>query len=205
MSEESLLSTAYQFIQQSETQTAERLLTGLIRQEPQNEAAWLLLAACKTQQEEKKKCLEFVAEINPNNSAALEALGDVLAGRDATTLILHAFEDWQMRQEAAEKKESQSPVEEIREAIAPPALTMPIIEEDTRPLPQKRIRTIWLWVAIILLAAGQALAWLRIWQLEAALAVAENSLVTAHANIQSLQNMLTDYIVQIELLRELLP
>ena len=49
------------------------------------------------------------------------------------------------------------------------------------------------------------LAWLRIWQLEAALAVAESSLVAAHANIQSLQTMLTEYIVQFELLREMLP
>ena len=91
MSEESLLTTAYQFIQIGEIQTAERLLTGLIRKEPRSEAAWLLLAACKRLPEEKEKCLEFVAEINPQNGPALQALGELISGRDADALILRAF------------------------------------------------------------------------------------------------------------------
>ena len=199
MSEESLLSTAYQFIQLGETQTAERLLTGLIRKEPRSEAAWLLLAACKSLPEEKEKCLEFVAEINPQNGSALQALGYLLAGRDADALILRAFKDWQVREEEemgemeAEPTAEPETVEEVQEAFMSPK-----VAEETRPLPPKQRRTIWLWLAIILLGAGQVLSWLRIQELEQAL-------VAAQVRVQSLQTILTEYIVEIELLRELLP
>ena len=118
MSEESLLTTAYQFIQIGETQTAERLLTGLIRKEPRSEAAWLLLAACKRLPEEKEKCLEFVAEINPQNGPALQALGELISGRDADALILRAFEDWQTREEELGKMEVPiTPLPDLHEEI----------------------------------------------------------------------------------------
>jgi len=199
MSEESLLTTAYQFIQIGETQTAERLLTGLIRKEPRSEPAWLLLAACKRLPEEKEKCLEFVAEINPGNGSALQALGELISGRDADALILRAFEDWQMQE--AERRKTGTPIPsmpEVTEGIAEAAE-----EVDARPVPFKRARTIWLWLAVLLLAAGQALAWLRIWELEAALASAEAALVSAQTHLQGLQTILTEYIVELELLREL--
>jgi hypothetical protein len=199
MPEESLLSTAYQFIQQGETQTAERLLTGLIRKEPRSEAAWLLLAACKSLPEEKEKCLEFVAEINPQNGAALLALGELLAGKDANALILSAFEDWQAQEEKKMGEVGTEPAlepetaEELQEAFVPPA-----VATDTRPVPPKRLRTIWLWLAILMLAVGQVLSWLRIQELERAL-------VAVQVRVQSLQSILTEYVVEIELLRELLP
>jgi len=196
MPQESLLSTAYQFIQQGERQTAERLLTGLIRQEPQNEVAWLLMAACKSQPEEKKKCLEFVAEINPNNGAALQALREVLAGRDAHALILQAYWDWQ----AEETARAEAAARLVEETVQPdPVLPdSAMLEEEPAPAaaPGQR-RTIWLWLAILLLGAGQIYAWMRIWQLEQALAAAT-------VRVQSLQTILTEYIVEIELLRELL-
>ena len=192
MPEESLLFTAYQFIQLGETQTAERLLTGLIRKEPRSEAAWLLLAACKRLPEEKKKCLEFVAEINPENGAALLALGEMLAGREADALILRAFEDWQVKQAEMEEMDV-PPLPEPEESVEAAVVT-----EETPAAPLKRARTIWLWLAIVMLAVGQVLSWLRIQELEQAL-------VATQVRIQSLQAILTEYIVEIELLRELLP
>lgn len=195
MPEESLLSTAYQLIQQGETQTAERLLTGLIRKEPRSEAAWLLLAACKSLPEEKEKCLEFVAEINPGNGAALQALSEMLAGRDADELILQAFEDWQVQE--VEKME-EKPAAELPGGVEGAAITAgeeAAASLSSRALP-KHVRTVWLWLAIILLAAAQAVSWLRIWELQQALAAAQ-------VRIQSLQTILTEYIVQIELLQEL--
>jgi hypothetical protein len=195
MSDESLLITAYQFIQIGETQTAERLLTGLIRREPRSEAAWLLLAACKHLPEEKEKCLEFVVEINPENGPALLALGEVLAGQDADALILSAFEDWQASEAQAAAAAALAPAdepEETREMIPDPAA------EEKPPVPGKRLRTIWLWLAILVLAASQVLSWMRIQELEQAL-------VAAQVRVQSLQSILTEYIVQIELLQGLLP
>lgn len=203
MPEESLLITAYQFIRIGETQTAERLLTGLIRKEPRSEAAWLLLAACKRLPEEKEKCLEFVAEINPENRAALQALGEVVSGRDADAFILRAFEDWQEREEEiGVMEEPIVPEPAMEEEAEESAAEVAVI---TRPVPPKRVRTIWLWLAVILLAAGQVLAWLRIWQLEAALTSAEAALTAAQTHIQSLQTILTEYIVEVEILRGLLP
>ncbi|MCD4671205.1 MAG: hypothetical protein K8R77_00945 [Anaerolineaceae bacterium] len=193
MPEESLLSTAYQFIQQGETQTAERLLTGLIRKEPRSEAAWLLLAACKSLPEEKEKCLEFVAEINPENGAALQALSEMLAGRDADELILQAFEDWQIQEVEKMEEMREELAAEIPEEIDGAAIA--VEEEATASLP-RQVRTVWLWLAIILLAAAQAVSWLRIRELQQALAAAQ-------VRIQSLQTILTEYIVQIELLQEL--
>lgn len=191
---ESLLSTAYQFILKGELQTAERLLTGLIRKEPQSEPAWLLLAACKRQPEEKEKCLEFVVEINPNNGAALQALGDVLSGRNADAVILDAFLDWQ--EQEAQREDLMAPVEAevtqpVEQVESPEAVEVPPAAAP------RRVRTIWLWVAVVVLGAGQVLAWLRIWQLEQALAA-------ALVRVQSLQSILTEYIVQIELLQEML-
>lgn len=195
MPEESLLSTAYQFIQQGETQTAERLLTGLIRKEPRSEAAWLLLAACKSLPEEKEKCLEFVVEINPDNGAALQALGELLAGRGADALILRAFEDWQAREvEMVELEVPIPPIPEVPEDSGEEAAA----GEEIPATPTKRVRTIWLWLAILVLTAGQVLSWLRIQELEQAL-------VAAQVRVQSLQSILTEYIVEIELLRELVP
>ncbi len=169
MSDESLLTTAYQFIQIGERQTAERLLTGLIRKEPRSEAAWLLLAACKRLPEEQEKCLEFVAEINPENGSALQALGEVLAGRDAEPLILRAFEDWQVRE--AKMRETETPMPPIPDV--PEEIAEAVEKVDTRPVPFKRARTLWLWLAVLLLAAGQVLSWLRIQELEQALVAAQ--------------------------------
>lgn len=194
MSDESLLTTAFQFIQIGETQTAERLLTGLIRKEPRSEAAWLLLAACKRVPEEKEKCLEFVAEINPENRAALQALGELLAGRDADALILQAFEDWQTRD--AETGEMAAPLPQVLDEVEESAKIFMAAQEIPASQP-KRVRTIGLWLAIVLLAAGQVLSWLRIQELEQAL-------VAAQVRVQSLQAILTDYIVEIEKLRALL-
>jgi hypothetical protein len=204
MSEPSLLSTAYQFIRQGDVKTAERLLAGLIRQEPRDEYAWLLLAACKRMPEEKEKCLEFVVEINPANQAALQALGETLAGREADELILHAFEDWlTLGSPAVETLAEESPPVQIpaqtEENTAPPssnADAAPAAVAVELPEKPRRIRTVWLWLAIGLLAGGQVLSLLRILALEQAL-------VAAQVRIQSLQTILTEYIVRIELLEQL--
>ncbi len=51
-----------------------RLLSELVKQEPTNEAAWLWLAVCVVNVEQKRYCLVRVLSINPENAAARKAL-----------------------------------------------------------------------------------------------------------------------------------
>jgi hypothetical protein len=56
---------------------AKQLLADIVRTEPQNETAWLYLAACITNDEQKKYCLLKVLSINPTNQAAQKALAQL--------------------------------------------------------------------------------------------------------------------------------
>ena len=50
------------------------MLTALLEQEPGNELAWLWLAACTAQPEERRYCLEKALENKPQNQKARIAL-----------------------------------------------------------------------------------------------------------------------------------
>ncbi|MFW5748439.1 MAG: hypothetical protein ACOCYT_02365 [Chloroflexota bacterium] len=54
--------------------TGRRLLRRVIEQDPENELAWIWLASCMTTVAERRKCLERVLEINPDNTRAQQAL-----------------------------------------------------------------------------------------------------------------------------------
>ena len=60
-------------------ETARELLAEAIQDDPQNELAWLWLAALAHTNHDKRYCLERALEINPKGPArdALVALGDV--------------------------------------------------------------------------------------------------------------------------------
>lgn len=58
--------------------TARRLLEDVIRTDPDNELAWIWLASSVTAFSERRDALERVLEINPNNTRAREALGQLL-------------------------------------------------------------------------------------------------------------------------------
>jgi len=51
-----------------------RLLAGVIRNDPRNEAAWLWMSAATDSDEQRRACLERVLAINPANPTALRGL-----------------------------------------------------------------------------------------------------------------------------------
>lgn len=55
-------------------QKAQKLLTHLVKAEPDNEEAWFWLAACIENPEQRQYCLKQVLRINPNNVQAKRAL-----------------------------------------------------------------------------------------------------------------------------------
>jgi tetratricopeptide (TPR) repeat protein len=57
-----------------EKQKAQKLLARLVKAEPNNEDAWLLLAGCIENSEQKQYCLKRVLKINPNNARAKQSL-----------------------------------------------------------------------------------------------------------------------------------
>ena len=62
------------FITSGKRGKAKRALIEILRQEPENERAWLLLARCATSKRQKLYCLETVLEINPRNAIARKAI-----------------------------------------------------------------------------------------------------------------------------------
>lgn len=68
------LQQAIALYQDGKPSEARALLVQLVRQEPDNEKAWLWLAACTDLSGEKRHCLEQVVRINPGNAEARRAL-----------------------------------------------------------------------------------------------------------------------------------
>jgi tetratricopeptide (TPR) repeat protein len=57
-----------------EKQKAQKILARLVKAEPNNQDAWLLLASCIENVEQKQYCLKRVLKINPKNARAKQAL-----------------------------------------------------------------------------------------------------------------------------------
>lgn len=70
---------------------ARRLLRAVINADPDNETAWVWLAATSTSADEKRQCLQRVLQINPDNATARRAL-DQLGGGEAAAPQKRAFE-----------------------------------------------------------------------------------------------------------------
>lgn len=80
MVERSLTQKGIAALKNGNCQEAGRLLSEAVRQNPQDEIAWLGLAVCIDDPAKKKYCLQKVLAINPNNEAA----GRMLAKQEAT-------------------------------------------------------------------------------------------------------------------------
>jgi tetratricopeptide (TPR) repeat protein len=68
------LEQAIRAYKSGEKQKAQKLLARLVKAEPTNEDAWLLLAGCIEKVEQKQYCLKRVLKINPNNARAKQSL-----------------------------------------------------------------------------------------------------------------------------------
>lgn len=58
--------------------TAHKLLTEVLKSEPQNEAAWLWMSKVVTTVEQRKKCLQQALKLNPRNKKAQHELSRLL-------------------------------------------------------------------------------------------------------------------------------
>src|SRR3990172_705596 len=77
MDVESALEQAAGAIRQGNKSQAKIILAEVIRQEPRNEAAWLLLADAVERKEHAIDCLERVLKFNPNSQVAHKRLASL--------------------------------------------------------------------------------------------------------------------------------
>ena len=70
---DTLIKKAIQAITVEDFQTAKKLLASILKEDPQNEQAWLYLTLCVADPQQKQECLHRVLSINPNNQHALRA------------------------------------------------------------------------------------------------------------------------------------
>ncbi len=82
---EKQLQEAIQLFKEGQKAEASAALTRLLETEPGNELAWLWLAACTDQAEERRYCLEKALEINPQNQKARAALERLLPSAPVET------------------------------------------------------------------------------------------------------------------------
>jgi hypothetical protein len=69
---------------------ARQLLQQVVRDDPDNETAWLWLSSLVATREQKRSCLVRVLRANPHNAYALAGLARLLAPEEAETDILEA-------------------------------------------------------------------------------------------------------------------
>ena len=69
-----MLKEAIRIIQAGDKQTGQRLLVQILKNDPNNEVAWLWLSDTATSDKERRYCLDRVLAINPNNQPAQQGL-----------------------------------------------------------------------------------------------------------------------------------
>lgn len=77
MSEPDLIQQAIQALKAGEQARAQGVLSQLLAADPENDRAWLLLAACLDDAEKKRYCLQRVLAIRPDDVQARQALDEL--------------------------------------------------------------------------------------------------------------------------------
>jgi hypothetical protein len=72
--EKELLKQVMAAIKAGDKEEGEHLLVDVLKQDGENETAWLLMSRCMDDQEVKRECLKLVLEINPENDLATKGL-----------------------------------------------------------------------------------------------------------------------------------
>jgi len=67
------LRRAISLIKHGDRVKGKKTLLAILERDPQNETAWLWLATCMKQPEEKQACLQKALQINPLNRVAQQA------------------------------------------------------------------------------------------------------------------------------------
>lgn len=71
------LDRAIDLIKAGDKSEGGRILSGVVKLEPDNESAWVWLSTCVDPIEKKKYCLNQILRINPNNSYAKNSLDQI--------------------------------------------------------------------------------------------------------------------------------
>lgn len=69
-----ILQQAKAFIKAGQKKKGGQILAQIVKQQPDNEEAWFLLARCVSSKQQKTYCLDKVLKINPQNINATDAL-----------------------------------------------------------------------------------------------------------------------------------
>ena len=149
---------AIEIIRQGNLKEGAKILSQILKTNPEDESAWLWMSACVSDQDKKIYCLEKVVQLNPSNQAARKGLAAL--GVDAAPEIVQpaspdASAEFSYRDLTATLGRS-SPAAPVQEAEVPagrsfadavkqaqtqveqPEVEVPVSQpiEQTEPLPQ---------------------------------------------------------------------
>ena len=137
MPEPDLIQQAIQAVKAGERELAQNLLSQILAADPNNDQAWLWLAACVNDIEKRRYCLERALAIRPDNAPARQALEQLAPG-------------------AASSPEAAGPALSLSEPSAPKPRATPTAKKRSGFSPLQTCLVVLL--AIIMLAAIAALA-----------------------------------------------
>lgn len=165
------LQKAIELLRDGDTLAARRLLSDIVKIDPNNEQAWLWLSSAVTDEERRRECLEHVLRINPGNQAAhlaLVALSQppelpaekkpqlnpepqppgfdvVEAGAAAAAATLnHRSPSVHRRESPAMNHEASSPPDMTPVVIAAPEPEKPVIPASKAISPSRILGNVWI-------------------------------------------------------------
>lgn len=146
MSNPSLLDQAITALKAGDTLHARDLLTQLLKTDPQEALAWVLLSACWSEPEKKRYCLEKALALRPDDPQVRQALSDLNAQTGETSASAPAAPQPELIPVApAAEAPVETPAGETPPEGAPPegtpALNTPPVETPPAARKQKSART----------------------------------------------------------------
>jgi hypothetical protein len=139
------LQEAIQAIRRGDKDQARRLLKQVVREEPQNEQAWLWLSAVLTSPQQQRDCLQRVLQINPANQQAAHGL-ELLEAAAAPTPAPALPEPAEAAPAPPEPAEAApAPPEPAEAAPALPASAASAPEPQSRIAPQQHSDDDFVW------------------------------------------------------------
>lgn len=164
------LQKAIELLRDGDTLAARRLLSDIVKIDPNNEQAWLWLSSSVTDEERRRECLEHVLRINPGNQAAhlaLVALSqppdlppdkkpqlnpepqapgfEVLrAGAEAAAALNHRSPSVHRRESPAVTNEVPNPPEMAPVVLTTPELEKPVIPASKAISPSRILGNVWI-------------------------------------------------------------
>jgi len=140
-----LLTQAIQALDAEQKDRAQVLLAQLLKQEPNNERAWLLMAEALTDVERQKFCIERALKINPQNDIARQMLAELSGSLPAEAdWVTQAEREVMPTQEEAARIQASAP-----EAVEPAPTEAEVPAPAPLQTPAQRREALELAVAMI--------------------------------------------------------